>query len=95
MQSAYANTDVKKFKVAAVSSNANSFGLRGMVVVARDGEAWELAANSLNVKSAGESVIAKITLDDDKNRTGIQWGTYELPRQLPSAPKAVVAEIWK
>lgn len=30
----------KRFRVAAISSNANSFGLNRFVFVARDGEAW-------------------------------------------------------
>jgi len=32
----------KEFKVVAVSENTNSFGLRGFIAVARDGDAFKL-----------------------------------------------------
>ena len=32
----------KQFKVASISSNANSFGLYGHVLMAEDGESWQV-----------------------------------------------------
>ena len=80
----------KTFKVVSRSENANSFGLHGLVVVARDGEAWEIAANSIYDKQQGTSVYQNI--DNPKNPT---FDGYELPRKLPQCPKDVVAEIYK
>ena len=78
--------NTKLFKVASVSSNTNSFGLYGMILIAQNGEAWEVGANYLNVKKKGDIVH------------GDNWASYgfEIPRQLkPDAPKEVVKEVWK
>ena len=40
----------KSFKVVSVASNQNSFGLTGMILLAADGEAFEVAANSISLK---------------------------------------------
>ncbi len=76
------------FKVASVSSNRNSFGLFGMILVAQDGEAWEVAANDVYVLKKGDHVL----VSDDRD-----WSAhgYEIPRQLkPDAPPAVVRQVW-
>jgi hypothetical protein len=80
----------KLFKVASVSSNANSFGLRGMILMAQDGEAWEVGANALNVKQKGAIVAVEIVNDQPA------WATlgYEIPRELGKAPAKVVREVW-
>lgn len=41
----------KEFKVVAVSENTNSFGLRQMIVVARDGETYKVEGLNLIIKS--------------------------------------------
>lgn len=74
----------KLFKVVSVSKNVNSFGLRGHVLVARNGEAWEVGANHLNSKKIGEVVSLHGSFSD-----------FEIPRRLPTAPKNVVDEVWK
>lgn len=80
----------KAFKVASVSSNTNSFGLTGMILVARDGEAWQVGASSLYVKVKG-SIIKVPTVGT--SRTFASLG-FEIPEQLPDAPPGVVAEVW-
>ena len=72
----------KLFKVALVSTNTNSFGLYGMILVARDGESWEVAANSLNKRNRGDVI------------KGIDTHNFEIPRKLMKAPKAVIKKIW-
>ncbi len=81
----------KSFKVAAVSSNRNSFGLRSMVVVARDGEAYRVLSNDLHVKRQGHAI--SVELRDRK----VDWAAlgYEVPEKLPDAPPEVVKEVWK
>lgn len=79
-------TRSKAFKVAAVSSNMNSFGLTGMILVARDGEAWQVGANSINVKRQGS--VLKV-----KGRNFAALG-FEIPERLPPAPRKAVAEVW-
>ena len=78
----------KQFKVVSVSSNANSFGLRGMILMAADGEAWQVAANHLLVRrhKAGDTLAVP---DHDFTAFG-----FELPEQLPNAPAKVLEQLW-
>jgi len=79
---------IESFKVAAVSTNTNSFGLYGHIFIARSGKAFEAAANHINRKNKGEVV----RLDAD-NPNFAELG-FEIPRELPTAPEEVVNEVW-
>jgi hypothetical protein len=96
----------KVFRVAAVSSNRNSFGLTGVVLIARDGSAVEVGhcqdpvtinrgdfvefpVQEKRVASFGGGLLRTAA----KGPGGIRV-TFEIPRDLPKAPKAVVAEVW-
>lgn len=78
------------FKVAAISNNTNAFGLRGVVLIAEDGEAWEVASDELDLPKQSE-VLSVPTFDGF-----LQWGTFgfEIPRQIDHAPAKVVREVW-
>jgi hypothetical protein len=80
----------KAFKVASVSSNTNSFGLTGMILIARDGEAWQVGANSISVRAKG-TIIKVPKLGTARTFAAL---SFELPERLPDAPPGVVAEIW-
>jgi len=80
----------KEFKVASVSENRNSFGLRGMILVARDGEAWQVAANNLNEKKKGE--ILKVPSFGGK--VDFSYLEFEIPERVVDAPPGVVEEVW-
>jgi hypothetical protein len=81
----------KPFKVASVSSNTNSFGLTGMILMAPDGESWEVGASSLCVKVKGDIIHVPVV-----GKIGRNFGSlgFEIPTRLPNAPAAVVAEVW-
>lgn len=81
----------KVFTIASVSSNANSFGLYGHILVARDGEAWEVGLNYLNKRTKGTQIV--MPLD---NGGGPRWALIgaEIPKLLPKAPKAVLREVF-
>ena len=79
----------KAFKVAAVSSNRNSFGLRSMVVVASDGEAYRVLSNDLHIKREGDVLLVG-ELDGRWNFAALG---YEVPEKLPTAPPDVVKEL--
>lgn len=81
----------KTYLVASVSENTNSFGLRGMVLVADNGEAWEVAANDLNLKAKGDRVTTPVDRQGFPTFVGLG---FEIPRQLGNAPQIVVDEIW-
>jgi hypothetical protein len=88
---------LKRFAVAAVSQNVGSFGHRGVVLIAKDGEAWEVHASvcpSNRQVSQGEAVylhcgdlLGVVSADS-------AW-RFECPRRLSKAPRGVVAEVWK
>lgn len=67
-----------KIAVLAKSANCNSFGLRGHILVADNGEAWEAAANSINELDV-EKVVQSTA--DDVATALINLG-FEIPRQL-------------
>jgi hypothetical protein len=81
---------VKHFMVVAASKNTNSFGLRGMVLMARNGEAWQVAANHMNVRKQGDLLRVPVR-GGDPDWAGLG---YETPKKLPTAPANVAAEVW-
>lgn len=81
----------KKFKVASVSDNANEFGLRGHILIAEDGEAWEVGITGQFAKAKGE--VVRVNLDRNDAPDWAFFGA-ELPKRLPNAPRNVVNEVW-
>jgi hypothetical protein len=81
----------KPFKVAAVSSNTNSFGLTGLILIAQDGEAWQVGASQHHVKTRGEIVQVPVLGENDRNFACLG---FEIPERLSQAPPVVVAEVW-
>ena len=79
----------KPFKVAAVSSNRNSFGLRSMVVVASDGEAYRVLSNDLHIKQEGDVLL----VEQRDGRWNFAALGYEVPEKLPTAPPDVVKQL--
>ena len=85
----------KAFKVVTISVKPNSFGLYGHVLMAEDGEAWEVGRSRLGRRHPNEwskGQIVQIQTHEDRP----QWHKHgvEIPRQLPKAPDNVVAEVW-
>lgn len=81
----------KAFTVASVSENRNSFGLTGMILMARDGEAWEVGASHLYVKAKGDIINVPVV-----GKTGRNFASmgFEIPTRLPDASAGVVGEVW-
>lgn len=79
----------KSFTVIAVSSNTNSFGLKSIILVAEDGEAWEI------LKSAYSEPLPKRG-DTIKRAGGVFAIGCECPRRLadsfPAVAKKIIAE---
>ncbi len=73
-------------KVAAVSENTNSFGLRQMVLLKRDGTTFTACANSLNLLDEGTVISEK----------SLYSRGFELIHELPTlAPASIVTRIWE
>lgn len=89
------------FRVAAVSSNHNSFGLRGHVLVSRTGLACELALSDLNSKPRGTRVrvpVSRIHVSGKPDALASAAARHlhgEIPRDLPKAPAKIAREVWK
>lgn len=79
---------IKAFKVAAISTNTNSFGLHNVVLVAKDGEAWQVKASGFNVPKQGQIFQFEQTVGEL-----IAQG-WELPEKISNAPASVLAEVW-
>ena len=89
-------TMVLEFKVVAVSENTNSFGLRQMYMIGRQGEAYKGCFNYLNVKKEGEVINAIVRLDMETGEIKeAEFVGGELVERLPDAPEMVVKEAWK
>lgn len=81
----------KAFTVASVSDNTNSFGLTGMILVAADGEAYEVGASYMHVKKKGDVVRVPVVGKTGRNFASLG---FEIPRKLPDAPAGVIEEVW-
>ncbi len=75
-----------EYKVVAVSSNCNSFGLKSHVVLSRKGEGWSILANDLNEKKHGDIITVQ-----GSNFSALG---FECPTQLPHADEKAIKEVW-
>ena len=81
----------KLFRVATVSANANSFGLRGVVLIAQDGQVFEVGSNRHNLPAQGAELRVPLV---GKTPVFAALG-FEIPRELnPPAPPEVLALVW-
>lgn len=80
---------IRAFRVIAISTNTNSFGLRGVIVISSTGEAWELCANDLHTPNHGAELTPEVV-------DGVpQWGRlgFETPKRLQMDPFTLVGSI--
>jgi len=79
--------NIKRFKVASVSSNANGFGLFGHILIAEDGEAWEVARgrSSGSPWEQGQVVEVPYVLDHYDKTDHDPWTNK--PRYVPGGPQ--------
>lgn len=93
-QSVQEKPKFSEFKVFSVSANHNSFGLRGVILMNREGEGWEIGMNDLNIETHGirRGEVIKVRVDD----SGPDWISLgaEIPHKLPKAPKGVIHIVW-
>lgn len=83
------------FKVAAVTNNRNSFGLRGAVLLTRKGVAYQVGFNDHDPLAVGQ--VVKVKRKDFGDGIAHDWRPWgvEIPERLPDAPPGVVQEVWK
>jgi hypothetical protein len=82
----------KIFKVAAKSSNTNSFGLRQHIFVARDGSAFSNCRSYLNELPVGAEVSLPERADGSVELSALKGG--ELSQAMGPAPKKLVRQLF-
>lgn len=92
MSALQATRETKSFKVVAVSSNCNSFGLRQHVLVAKDGEAYTGCITEQFAKKQGD--VLEVPLNPKTFQLEFAPLGIELPNKLPRAPRGVVDQVW-
>jgi len=61
------------------------------LAVASDGEAWEVGANSVNVRPKGSLLTVPKVGRNGRNFAALG---FEIPRKLPDAPPVVILHVW-
>lgn len=81
----------KSFRIAAVSSNANSFGLRQCIMMPRTGKAWKVLKSICQPWTKGQDIKVPIVKDQ------LQWARVgvECPEEIDLLPpKTLVKEVY-
>jgi hypothetical protein len=85
------------WKIFAISGNRNSFGLRGFMLMQKNGVVYEVGANHLNNKQVGDIVTTSVAWIPDAMGDCYPeydfWG-YEIPERMPDAPQVCIDEVW-
>jgi hypothetical protein len=84
---------IKLFKVVTISKNTNSFGLYGVIIMAKDGQAYQIAVSHLYKPEKGDVLSAYVSENTGKLLRIISIN-HELQEELPTAPMDVVKEVW-
>ena len=88
----------REFKVAAFSKNTNAFGLTGVLLVSREGEAYEAGTYTLSKGfeiKVGETVLLPVRNEAAEDVGRYNWASakfrsFESPRRLEDAPAWLV-----
>jgi hypothetical protein len=84
-----------KLKVVAVSSNANSFGLRQMIFISDDGHAFSACASTLNLKEQGSILnFEGVPTEAEVVDLFVTKYNFELPELLPDPPASSVSDAF-
>jgi hypothetical protein len=86
----------KQFKVALVSSNTNSFGLKNHILIARDGTAYSACKTAQFAHQKGD--IVEIECTTPGNFFNFSKAGFELPQNMEltngKPSQALINEIW-
>jgi hypothetical protein len=92
------NKNIKLFKVAALSSNHNSFGLRQNLLVARDGYAVSALRSIAQEQWTVGQIIGVPMLAEDGidhiDHFGLASMSCECVNRMAKAPSKLVEHIW-
>jgi len=88
-------TAIVDFKVVAVSTNTNSFGLRQMIMVSKDGHTYTACFNYLNVKDRGDTIKGQVHYGNNGQPGTVIFPGGELVERQENAPKSFVKQAFK
>ena len=83
----------EQFRIASVTNKTNSFGLYGVIILAKSGRAFEIGVGSIYEPIKGKEWSCK--LSEANNLLEIEGVGFELPRRLSDAPQGVIDEVFK
>jgi hypothetical protein len=84
---------VVRFRVVAVSSNRNSFGLHGVIMISETGVGMEVGTSAPPaVESDVYATVNPRCRDEGRYVFNM---AFEIPRLLPTPPEAVVRTAWE
>ena len=93
-----------RYKVAAMSSNTNSFGLRSVILVSPECQGWQVLSNDLNLPERGTEFVvnipsvkflkAKGTTADEYVASCWTGKGWERPERLPDCPIVVARAVF-
>lgn len=91
-----------RVRVVAVSSNTNSFGLKGVILMDQKGRAWQIGVSfsamttmdPARIPQEGQEYEVDVSPEGDIQQGSLPF-TFEIPKRLEDAPTAVVKEVWK
>lgn len=84
---------VQEFKIFRVSENTNGFGLCGVWVMNRNGDAFEVAASALTLSSKPKGSVVRLEHREGCINSNGSF-SFEIPCSRGKAPAEVVKEVW-
>ena len=92
-------TKQKEVKVVSISSNTNSFGLFGVILMAKDGETYQVGASQINLPKKDEVLRNNIHYNESTQERILKslswsWHGFEVPERLTDAPNEIITEVW-
>ena len=93
-----------RYKVAWISSNMNSSGLRSVILVSPECQVWQVLSNDLNLPERGTEFVvnipsvkflkAKGTTADEYIASCWTGKGWECPERFPDCPIVVAREVF-
>jgi hypothetical protein len=78
----------KAFRVAAISTNTNSFGLRGHILMNRDGVTYQVGRSDYNGEDRWK--VGQIIMAEGQFR----FPGTEIPHRMETPPVGVIEKVW-
>lgn len=84
---------IQEFKIFRVSENTNGFGLYGVWVMNRNGDAFEVATSALTLSSKPKGSVVRLEHREGRISSNGSF-SFEIPCSRGKAPLEVVKEVW-